>query len=82
MALALSSTGGSKKDCCCSAIYWWNKRLSAEGIGMLVVEQKLSVAASLADHVLIMVKGRIALGTTAPALLVDEEAQRRYLGIT
>jgi branched-chain amino acid transport system ATP-binding protein len=49
---------------------------------MLVVEQKLSVATSLADHVLIMVKGRIALGTTASALLADEDAQRRYLGVT
>jgi branched-chain amino acid transport system ATP-binding protein len=58
------------------------KRLSAEGIGMLVVEQKLGVATSLADHVLIMVKGRIALGTTASALLADEDAQRRYLGVT
>ncbi len=58
------------------------KRLSAEGIGMLVVEQKLSVATSLADHVLIMVKGRIALEATASALLADEDAQRRYLGVT
>ncbi len=58
------------------------KRLSAEGISMLVVEQKLSVATSLADHVLIMVKGRIALEATASALLADEDAQRRYLGVT
>ncbi len=58
------------------------KRLSAEGIGMLVVEQKLSVATALADHMLIMVKGRIALETTASALLADEDAQRRYLGVT
>ncbi len=58
------------------------KRFSAEGIGMLVVEQKLSVATSLANHVLIMVKGRIPLETTAFALLADEDAQRRYLGVT
>jgi len=58
------------------------KRLSAEGISMLVVEQKLSVATALADHMLIMVKGRIALETTASALLADEDAQRRYLGVT
>jgi branched-subunit amino acid ABC-type transport system permease component len=50
--------------------------------GLLVVEQKLSVATSLADHVLIMVKGRIALEATASALLADEDAQRRYLGVT
>ena len=58
------------------------KRLSAEGIAMLVIEQKLSVAASLAHRVQIMVKGRIALETNASALLADEDAQRRYLGVT
>jgi branched-chain amino acid transport system ATP-binding protein len=58
------------------------KRLSAEGIGMLVIEQKLSVAASLVDHILIMVKGRIALETSSSALLADEDAQRRHLGVT
>jgi branched-chain amino acid transport system ATP-binding protein len=58
------------------------KRLSNEGIGMLVVEQKLSVAAALANSMLIMVKGRIALETSSSILLADEEAQRRYLGVT
>jgi branched-chain amino acid transport system ATP-binding protein len=58
------------------------KRLSNEGIGMLVVEQKLSVAAALANSMLIMVKGRIALETSSSTLLADEEAQRRYLGVT
>jgi branched-chain amino acid transport system ATP-binding protein len=58
------------------------KRLSAEGIGMLVVEQKLSVAAALANYMLIVVKGRFALETSSSALLADEEMQRRYLGVT
>jgi branched-chain amino acid transport system ATP-binding protein len=49
---------------------------------MLVIEQKLSVAASLVDHILIMVKGRIALETSSSALLGDEDAQRRHLGVT
>jgi ABC-type branched-subunit amino acid transport system ATPase component len=31
---------------------------------------------------LIMVKGRIALETSSSILLADEEAQRRYLGVT
>ncbi len=57
------------------------QRLSAEGIGMLVVEQKLSVAADLADQLLVMVGGRIALETRAATLLNDEDAQRRYLGV-
>jgi branched-chain amino acid transport system ATP-binding protein len=58
------------------------KRLSDEGISMLIVEQKLSVAATLANHMLVMVKGRIALETTSSALMADEEVQRRYLGVT
>ncbi len=57
------------------------KRLSAEGIGMLIVEQKLSVAADLADQLLIMVSARIALESRAATLLNDEDAQRRYLGV-
>ena len=58
------------------------KRLSAEGIGLLIVEQKLSVAASLADHMLIMVAGCIVMETSSEALLADEEAKRRYLGVS
>jgi branched-chain amino acid transport system ATP-binding protein len=58
------------------------KRLSAEGIGLLIVEQKLSVAASLADHMLIMVAGRIVMETSSEALLADEETKRRYLGVS
>jgi branched-chain amino acid transport system ATP-binding protein len=58
------------------------KRLSSEGIRMLVVEQKLAVATALAERVLIMVTGRIALETTATALLADTDAQRRYLGVS
>jgi len=57
------------------------KKLSSEGIGLFIVEQKLSVAASLADHMLIMVAGRIALETSSAALLADEEAKHRYLGV-
>jgi branched-chain amino acid transport system ATP-binding protein len=58
------------------------KLLSAEGIGLLIVEQKLSVAASLADHMLIMVAGCIVMETSSEALLDDAEAKRRYLGVS
>jgi branched-chain amino acid transport system ATP-binding protein len=56
-------------------------RLLAEGIGLLVVEQNLGVAARLADRLLVMVSGRIEHETPAAALLADEDAQRRYLGV-
>jgi branched-chain amino acid transport system ATP-binding protein len=57
------------------------RRLSEEGVGLLIVEQNLGVATALADRQLVMVAGRIAAETTAQALLGDPDAQRRYLGV-
>jgi branched-chain amino acid transport system ATP-binding protein len=57
------------------------RTLVGEGIGLLLVEQNLGVATALADRILVMVSGRIALETTAAALEADEDAQRRYLGV-
>lgn len=59
------------------------KQLTAtEEMGLLVVEQKLAVAAELADRMLVMVNGQIALDTTSDAMLNDEDAQKRYLGVS
>jgi branched-chain amino acid transport system ATP-binding protein len=57
------------------------KDLAAEGMGLLVVEQNLGVATSLAERQLVMVAGSIATETTAEALIADPAAQRRYLGV-
>jgi branched-chain amino acid transport system ATP-binding protein len=57
------------------------KDLAVEGMGLLVVEQNLGVATSLAERQLVMVAGSIATETTAEALLADPAAQRRYLGV-
>jgi branched-chain amino acid transport system ATP-binding protein len=57
------------------------KDLAAEGMGLLVVEQNLGVATSLAERQLVMVTGVIAAETTAEALKADPAAQRRYLGV-
>ncbi len=57
------------------------RRLTAEGMGLLLVEQNMGVACSLADRQLVMVAGRIAAETTAEALTNDPDAQRRYLGV-
>jgi branched-chain amino acid transport system ATP-binding protein len=57
------------------------KDLAAAGMGLLVVEQNLGVATTLADRQLVMVAGSIATETTAEALLADPEAQKRYLGV-
>ena len=56
--------------------------LVEEGVGLLLVEQNLGVATSLAERQLIMVAGEIATETTAAALLADPDAQQRYLGVT
>jgi branched-chain amino acid transport system ATP-binding protein len=57
------------------------KDLAAHGMGLLVVEQNLGVATSLANRQLVMVAGAIATETTAEALLGDPAAQRRFLGV-
>jgi branched-chain amino acid transport system ATP-binding protein len=57
------------------------KRLEEEGLAILLIEQKLDVATSLADRQLVMVGGEIALETTAAELDRDTDMQRRYLGV-
>lgn len=55
--------------------------LVREGMAVLLVEQNLGVATSVASRQLVMVSGTIAAETTAEALLADPDAQRRYLGV-
>jgi branched-chain amino acid transport system ATP-binding protein len=56
--------------------------LVEEGVGLLLVEQNLGVATSLAERQLVMVAGEVVAETTAGALLADPGAQQRYLGVT
>jgi branched-chain amino acid transport system ATP-binding protein len=57
------------------------RRLEEEGLRILLIEQNLGVATSLADRQLIMLGGEVALETTAGKLAGDPELQRRYLGV-
>jgi branched-chain amino acid transport system ATP-binding protein len=57
------------------------QRLEEEGLALLLVEQNLGVATSLAERQLVMVGGEIALETTGSVLGADTEMQRRYLGV-
>jgi branched-chain amino acid transport system ATP-binding protein len=57
------------------------KALEEEGLALLLIEQKLDVATSLAERQLVMVGGEIALETTATELARDSELQRRFLGV-
>jgi branched-chain amino acid transport system ATP-binding protein len=56
--------------------------LVQEGVGLLLIEQNLGVATSLADRLLVMVAGEIRTETTAAAIASDPDAQQRYLGVT
>jgi branched-chain amino acid transport system ATP-binding protein len=58
------------------------RNLVQEGVGLLLIEQNLGVATSLAERQLVMVAGEIAAETTAQALLDDPDAQQRFLGVT
>jgi branched-chain amino acid transport system ATP-binding protein len=57
------------------------RRLPEEGMGLLLVEQNLGVATDVCPDVAIMVNGRIAARMPSAALLADEAAQRRWLGV-
>ncbi len=57
------------------------QKLEQDGLAILLVEQNLGVAVSLAKRQLVMVGGEIATETTAEALEGDVELQRRYLGV-
>jgi branched-chain amino acid transport system ATP-binding protein len=58
------------------------KTLSVENISLLLIEQNLRVATSVADTVAIMLAGRIAATLPAAELSADESLQRRYLGVS
>ncbi len=57
------------------------RTLEQEGLRILLIEQNLGVATSLAERQLVMVSGEIAAETTATVLAGDPELQRRYLGV-
>jgi branched-chain amino acid transport system ATP-binding protein len=57
------------------------KKLEEDGLAILLIEQKLDVATSLAERQLVMVGGEIALETTASKLASDSDMQRRFLGV-
>ena len=57
------------------------KKLEQEGLAILLIEQNLGVATSIAERQLVMVAGSIYAETTATALSHDPELQRRFLGV-
>ena len=57
------------------------KKLEGEGLAILLIEQNLGVATSIAERQLVMVAGSIYAETTATELSKDPELQRRFLGV-
>lgn len=57
------------------------QQLVAEGSAVLIVEQNLRAATSMAERQLVMVSGRIEHETTAGELADNTDLQRQYLGV-
>jgi branched-chain amino acid transport system ATP-binding protein len=57
------------------------RQLEQEGVAILLIEQNLGVATSIAERQLVMVAGRIAVEATAKELSEDPDLQRRFLGV-
>jgi uncharacterized protein (UPF0261 family)/ABC-type branched-subunit amino acid transport system ATPase component len=58
------------------------QRLVQEGeISVLLIEQNLGVATTLAPRIAVMVNGRVAHETSAVQLASDAELQQRFLGV-
>ncbi len=55
--------------------------LKAEGLSVLLVEQKITFAFKLADYVYIMSKGKIVYGSLPQQLRCNADIQHRYLGL-
>jgi branched-chain amino acid transport system ATP-binding protein len=57
------------------------RKLEQDGLRILLIEQNLAVATSLAERQLVLIAGEIAAETTAGELAGSPELQRRYLGV-
>ena len=56
------------------------RTVAAEGVTLLLVEQNAKVALEIASRGYVMESGAVALADTAPALLMNPEVRRAYLG--
>ena len=55
--------------------------LKRQGLSILLVEQNLPMAASLADRVHVLARGEIVYSGTPAALMADETVKSRHLGV-
>ncbi|HEY6911726.1 MAG TPA: ABC transporter ATP-binding protein [Myxococcales bacterium] len=57
------------------------RELKAQGLSILLVEQSLQFALSLADHVYVLSRGRIVHSSAPAELAANQDAKSRYLGL-
>jgi branched-chain amino acid transport system ATP-binding protein len=57
------------------------RKLAADGITIILVEQNVAASLKLADHAHVLENGRIVLSGTGAALLQDPGVQQAYLGL-
>jgi branched-chain amino acid transport system ATP-binding protein len=55
--------------------------LKREGLSILLVEQNLPLALSVADTVHVLSRGQIVHSGTPAALMANEDVKSRYLGV-
>ena len=56
------------------------KKIAAEGVTLLLVEQNARLALEVSDRGYVMESGRIVLADTAQSLLANPDVRRAYLG--
>jgi branched-chain amino acid transport system ATP-binding protein len=61
-------------------VFEWIKRINAEGVGILMVEQNAKQALAIADRGYVLATGRNRHHDTGPALLADPEVAEMFLG--
>jgi branched-chain amino acid transport system ATP-binding protein len=57
------------------------RRLKAEGLTMLLVEQNVAMAMAVSDYAYVLAEGRVHLEGEARELAKKEEVRRAYLGL-
>jgi len=55
--------------------------LKRAGMAVLLAEQNLALALSVADRCYVLHKGQVVFEATAEALRQDEDVKHRYLGV-
>ena len=77
-----TSVLGSAAPSSITGIIGFLKRWAKQGTGILVVEQQIDIALSVADRALVIESGAIKLSGTAAELKRDRRVQEIYLGIS